>query len=183
MSRKPNSPHRWTVLLACSVVCWLPFWMGCTGSTLDGPTAAGAKILVDTEPGEAMGVLELKSSIITGIAPVEGPIAIVGKIIAGQDWEPDLAAFLIRDLEAENAHSHEHGGEDHSDCAFCQAKEKETGSLALVRIVNDGGESFNLDARKLLAVEENQVIVAEGIATRENDGTLVFDATKVFVRK
>ena len=157
-------------------------WIGCTGSTSNGPSAEGAKLLMVAEPADPMGVMELKSSMITGIAPMDDSTAIVGRIASGQDWETDQAMFLIRDLQAESAHDHGDGG-DHSDCAFCKAKEKETGSMALVRVVDAEGKTIGSDARKLLGLAEEQVIVAQGVGTIDEDGTLVFAASKIFIRK
>lgn len=146
-------------------------------------SADGTKVLLDAEPHDAGGIIDLKSSMITGIAPTDGLTSIVGRVVNGQDWEPDQAMFLLRDLQADAALSHDHGDGDHSECAFCQAKEKETGAMALVQIVNDAGELISMDARKLLGVEENQVVVAQGTGTIDEDGTLVFRASKIFIRK
>lgn len=182
MSRSAGSKQRPFFVLG-GVLLATVLWMGCTSSTGTGPTAEGAKLMLDSEPADAMGVVDLKSAMITGIAPMDDSVAMVGKVVAGQDWDMDQAMFLVRDLEAGSAHAHDHGEGDHSDCAFCQAKEKETGSMALVRIVDAEGNSVGADARKLLGLEENQVIVAQGGGSIDEDGTLVFEATKIFIRK
>lgn len=157
-------------------------WIGCTGST-GTLSAAGAKVLLDTEPSEVVGIVELKSAMVTGLAATDGLAAIVGRVVAGQDWEPDQATFLVRDLQADSAHGHDHGGGDHSDCAFCQAKERETGSLAMIRIVDDQGRMIEMNARKLLNLEEGHVVVAQGSGALDEDGSLVFSATKIFIRQ
>lgn len=157
-------------------------WAGCSG-TATGPTAQGAKMLLNVEPEDASGVLELKANMITGLASADSESVIVGRVVSGQSWETDQATFLVSDLQTDSEHSHDHGEGDHSDCAFCQAKEKETGSMALVRVVNSEGEAIGTDARKLLGIEESQVIVAQGSGSLDEDGTLVFVASKIFIRK
>ena len=141
--------------------------------------------MLDAEPADPSGVVELKSSIITGLASPDGSAVIVAKVLGGQDWDTDKATFMVRELPsaAEQA-GHDHGEGDHSDCAFCQAKEgKDLESMALVRVVNESGELFRTDARKLLGLKENDVIVAQGSGTLEEDGTLSFTASKLFIRK
>ena len=153
---------------------------GCTSST-SAPTAAGAKVLLDEEPSEPGGIVDLKSALITGLAPA-GRTTIAGRVVSGQDWETDQASFLVRDLQADSDHEHDHGAGDHSDCAFCQAKEKQTGAMALLRVVDEQGKTFEMDARELLGLEENQVVVADGAGEIDDDGTLVFAASKIYIR-
>ena len=56
------------------------FWVGCMGST-GGPSAAGAKLLLETEPADAGGIIELKSAMITGTAPADGQTVVVGRVV------------------------------------------------------------------------------------------------------
>ena len=80
-------------------------------------------------------------------------------------------------------HTHDHGDGDHSECAFCQAKEKDTGAMALIQIVDEQGQLINMDARELLGVQEGKVVVAQGSGSIDEDGTLVFAASRIFLRK
>ena len=170
------------IVLGLSLLALVP-WLGCTGSSNSAPSAAGAKVLLDAEPADVSGLVDLKSSLITGIAPMDGESAIEGRVVSGQDWEPNSAMFLVRDLQADTEHTHDHGDGDHSECAFCQAKEKQTGAMALIQVVDDQGHTISMDARKLLGVEESQIVVAQGSPTIDEDGTLVFAASKIFIRK
>lgn len=181
MSRPTNSSRPiFRTLLCLGLMSTAVFELGCSGDA-SGPTAEGAKLVLDAEPSDVTGVLELKSAMITGIASMDGQATVVGRVVSGQDWETDQATFLVRDLQADTAHDHGEG--DHSDCAFCQAKEKDTGSMALVHVVNAEGETIRTDARKLLGLNEDQVVVAQGSGTIDEDGTLVFVASKVFIRE
>lgn len=166
-------------ILAASV-----FWYGCSGAPSAGPTAEGLAALLDAEPADPSGVVELKSSIITGLAAMDGSTAIVGKVLSGQDWDIDKATFMVRELPSDDEAAHDHGDGDHSECAFCQAKEgKDMASMALVRIVNEAGEVLPIDARKLLGLQENDIIVAQGSGSIDDDGTLSFTTSKLFIRR
>lgn len=174
-----QNPRRSTTSLALLLVTSVVL-TACTSST-SSPTAAGKQVLLTTEPADASGVVDLKSSLITGLAAADTSVAIVGRVVSGQEWELDRAAFLIRDLQTDS--EHDHGAGDHSDCAFCQAKQNDTAAMALVRVTDDAGQVFPTDARQLLSIEEGQVVVAEGKGTIEEDGSLVFAASKIFVRE
>jgi len=167
-------------ILATSV-----FWYGCSGAPSVGPTAEGLAALLDAEPADPSGVVELKSSIITGLAPSDGSSVIVGKVLSGQDWDIDKATFMVQELpSSDELAGHDHGDGDHSDCAFCQAKEgKDLESMALVRVVNESGELLLTDARKLLGLKENDVVVAQGNGAIDEDGTLSFTTSQLFIRK
>lgn len=163
-----------------------PCLVGCTDSSSGSPTAEGRAMLLEAEPADPSSVVDMKSAIMMGAVSVDSPAILVGKVLGGQDWETDQASFLIRDLaaeaaDAENGHAHTDG--DHSDCVFCQAKKKkDLESLALVQIVNEEGALVGSDARKLLGLKENDIVVAQGSGQLEEDGTLVFSAAKIFIR-
>jgi hypothetical protein len=151
---------------------------GCTNS--GGPSVEGKAVLLSSEPDSPMGIVKLKSALTTGLAPIEA--VIVGRVGGGQNetWDPDQAAFLVRDLDLQ-IESHEHSG-DGDNCKFCQAeKAKELEKMALVRVVDESGNVIGVDARQLLGLKENHIIVAAGSGSID-DGTFVFDASKIFIR-
>ena len=155
--------------------------LGCAEQA--GPSAAGQAFLLAAAPSEAaMGVVTLKSAL-TADPPLSGDVLVEGRIGGGQNetWDATRAAFLIRDLGLK-IQSHDHGG-DHDNCKFCQAeKAKELESMALVEIVDDTGAAVATDARTLLGVKEEQVIVAQGQGSVDDVGNFVFSATKIYVR-
>ena len=151
------------------------------GCASEGPSEAGKAVLLDTEPADAQGIVDTKNGLLTGLA-VGGPSVLVGRVGGGQNetWDPDQAAFLVRDLDLK-IESHDHDG-NHDNCKFCQAeKAKELESMALVRIVDSEGKVIATDARQLLNLQEDQVVVAQGQASLE-DETLIFDATHIHIR-
>lgn len=162
----------------CFTAC-LFLMAGCTGAP-SGPTEEGKSFLLSAEPSAAENVVDLKSQVATGLS--FGETTIVGRVGGGKDatWDVEHATFLIRDLGLKTeAHDH---GDDH-ECQFCQAeKAKELESMALVRIVDSTAKVIATDARVLLGVQEDQVVVAQGTGSLDESGTFVFDATKVFIR-
>ena len=176
-----------SVLVSCSLLLLLGVvvLVGCTSSNATGVSDAGKKVLLDAEPADATNVIDMKSGIRVGSIAMDGTAVICGKVLSGQDWEPTQAAFVIRDLVRDSeAAGHDHAHGDDSECAFCQAnKKKDVESLAMVQIVDDAGAVLEMDARKLLGLSENDVVVAQGMGELADDGTLVFSAKKVFIRK
>lgn len=154
--------------------------VGCSNS-VGGPTAEGKAVLLSAEPAGAQHVDELKSGLITGL--VSGEVAVVGRVGSGHEetWDTDQASFLIRDLNLKTE-AHDHGG-NHENCNFCkEAKAKELESMALVRVVDSEGHIIATDARKLLGLKENHIIVASGEGEIDN-GTFVFNAKRIYIRR
>ena len=149
---------------------------GC--SSQSDPTPAGQAVLLETEPSNAQDVADFKSSFGMSVE-LDGEATIVGRVRGGgtEPWDTTQATFLLTSASLE---SHGHGGGDHSNCKFCQAKELE--SLILVRVVDDSGSIIQTDARELLGISENQVVVAQGKGTLDGDA-LLFDASRLFIRE
>ena len=166
------------------LVVGLLFIAGCTGS-LSGPSQAGKAVLLDAAPDGASGVVELKSNLIAGLASGESILeGRIGNGDAAETWDTGQAAFLVRDLDLVlEEHGEEHGDDHAANCKFCQAaKAQQMESMALIRIVDETGQVIAKDARELVGLKENQIVVALGEGTVE-DGTLVFDAKQLFIRE
>lgn len=148
---------------------------GC--SSQSSPTPAGKAVLLQTEPSNAQDVADFKNSFGVGVG-LDTEATIVGRVRSGgiEPWDTTQATFLLTSANVEAGH----GGSDHSDCKFCQAKELE--SLILVRVVDDSGSIIQADARDLLGISENQVVVAQGTGTLDGEA-LLFDASRLFIRE
>lgn len=156
---------------------------GCQQS--DDPAVAQerAKYLLANEPTDAVGVLDIREKVATGTTPV----VLVGRVGADAEttWDPGKAAFVVMDPSLEVAAKEEHGGQGHDadNCPFCKAKAKaKTDASALVRLVDAQGQVVLIDARKLLAIRENQMVVVRGVASIDDLGNLVVAADGVFPR-
>ena len=91
---------------------------------------------------------------------------------------------LQQDLPAaEHAESEETPQHDAENCPFCRAKKKKLlASTALVQVVDAQGSVPAVDARKLLGLEEGQIIVLRGEAQIDGLGNLAVRAARVYVR-
>ena len=149
---------------------------GCSKSS--GPLPEGQAVLLETEPSNALDVADFKASF--GESGLARPATIVGRVRSRGigSWDTKQATFLLTTAGSEPG-THDHGGNDHSNCKFCQAKELE--SLILVRVVDKSGSIIRYDARELLGIRENQVVVAQGTGELVDDA-LLFDASRLFIR-
>ncbi len=155
--------------------------VGCADGT-PRPSQDGLKFILDAEPPGAQSIVEMKSAAESG--ETEG-IVVVGRIGAGENetWDTAKAAFMVSDLSLNPASSAGHGG-DHDNCKFCQEKKRqELEKMALFQIVDENGQVVSTDARKLLGLQKNQVIVARGRGELDEVGNVVFSATRLYVRK
>lgn len=155
------------------------FVAGCSGAS-NGPSAEGKSFLATTPPDAPTGVVDLKNNLIAGLAV--GPSVVEGRVggLDNETFDPNQAAFMIRDLNLKDE-THDHGG-DSSHCEFCQAnKLNQLESMALVRLVDESGNVVQKDAQSLLGLKDNQIVIVEGEGVIE-DGTMVFNASKIFIR-
>lgn len=140
------------------------------------------KYLLQEEPEGALGVLEVREK----LAETDQPIVLMGFVGAGAEstWEPGKAKFVIRDPSAA-IEKHSHGpGHDPDNCPFCKAKkEKMPDMTALIQVVDPDGNVVELDARKLLALQEEQLVVIRGVAEVNSLGHLVVSADGVYIRR
>ena len=153
--------------------------VGCAGSA-GAPSAEGVAYVLSDEPDQPMDVIALKSLITSGSAGSD-EVALIGRVGGGQveTWDESQAAFVVRDMSL-HIETHDHAG-DHDNCKFCQASQIE--AMAQVQIVDEKGNVVSTDARTLLGLKENQIVVAQGKGEVDEVGNFVFSATKVYVRR
>ena len=136
-------------------------------------------LLLDHEPDGAVGVLDAREMI-----PHAGKLVIVGRIGGVDDpWGRDEASFAIADPSwAPDDHAtHEDCGDD---CPFCSAKEDSANdAVALVQVVDEAGKVLPVDARALLGVDTDQMVVVLGDAEVNSLGLLVVSAQGIYVRR
>ena len=153
---------------------------GCqqNSSQTAAPTAAvlsaRAKYLLDQAPDAALGVKEAKATITE-----PSTIVLTGTIDAGErePWEEGKALFLITESSIA---THDHGDGAHDNCPFCN-REKAS-NLALVKFVDDAGETVPIDARDLFGLEKGQQVVVQGTGAVDPSGTLVVTANGIYVK-
>ena len=148
------------------------------GAESGQPSRAGAKFLLAEEPAGAVNVIAARKQIKKEDAETE--LVIVGQIPKAQKGAPELwskthAIFTIADSSLAT-HKHDDGEE----CHFCSTSKLE--SVVTVKIVAANDEVVETDARKLLGLNESQIVVVRGRAKYDDLGNLVVRATGIFVR-
>jgi len=114
-----------------------------------------------------------------------GEVVLVGRIGAGEfePWAPGQASFLMSEALPETDHAAT-PGHDPANCPFCRRRaEKAASFTALVQFRDDKGEIVPIDARELLGVEQNQVVVVRGKARVDKVGTLVVAADGIHLKR
>jgi hypothetical protein len=162
----------WALLLAAV----LP---GCSTSDAgDSKLAAeGARFLLAEEPAGAMGILDFREE-----QPPGDDIALFGRIGgASPVWSNESAEFVISDP------THQAAADDHAchsdNCPFCKNKQEPNHSLAIVMLTGDDGRVPAASARRLLPLEEGQLVVVRGAAEVNAIGQLVVRARGVYIRQ
>ncbi|MCO6046508.1 hypothetical protein NG895_21625 [Aeoliella sp. ICT_H6.2] len=157
--------------------------VGCNGnanSPGDSPAAAnvdGSRYMLSEEPDGAVGVIAARESAEDG-----KPIVLVGRIGgASNPWIDGRAAFMLIDPSVTvvaDGTKMEDGEVCMDDCC---AGER-AGCTTLVKFVDDQGQVVPVDSRKLLGVNEADMVVVEGTAKKDAQGNFSMLATGLFVR-
>jgi hypothetical protein len=168
------------VLLAIVLVASLLSLAGCGASDASQADLdrRGAAFLLAEEPAPAVSVLDFRES-----GRPAGEVALLGRIGGGKDaWSPTSAEFLIFDPTHDPAAGNEHVCAD-GNCPFCKNKQEPTDAVAIVMLTGADGSVPAVDARKLLPLEENQLVVVRGQAEINAIGQLVVRASGVYIRR
>lgn len=159
--------------------------VGCGDSRADFDQSLalqGAAYLLETEPTEVMGVLEVRDQL-----DEQAEIAVIGRIGGvAQPWQNGKAAFVISDPSVEAVvDDHGHTNECGDGCAFCARTKAETATLklAMVEVVDEQGRVVPHDARQLLGLETGQLVVVQGRARIDSLGHLILTAAGIYVRR
>lgn len=84
---------------------------------------------------------------------------------------------------ADHAHeAHVAGGHDPSKCKFCSREMKSEDLRAVVEFVDGTGHRLHTDARDLLGVKRDQLVVVRGRGRVESDGYLVVTSDGIYLR-
>jgi hypothetical protein len=171
--------------IAIMILNALTFVTGCGGAGDAATQATNASLAVDgskyvlmEEPEEAVGIIEARESASDG-----DPLVVVGRIGGTTSpWVEGRAAFTLLDasilLVAEGAEC----GEGEMCSGDCCAAERAHATM-LVKITDPGGRVLAVDARRLLGLAENDMVVVRGKASKDNSGNVALIADGVFVRR
>jgi hypothetical protein len=138
----------------------------------------GSKYILAEEPDEAVGVIAALQSAKDG-----EPIAVVGRIGGGANpWIDGRAAFTLIDASKSIVAEGTDSGEDELCTGDCCALER-AACTTLVKVVDEGGRVLAVDARKLLGVAANDMVVVRGKVSKDEAGNFSVLADGVHVRR
>src|SRR5690606_3506275 len=120
----------------------------------------------------------------SGDPPPEQDVLIVGRIGAGEfePWADGQASFLLAGMLPDSDPAATPGYEPET-CPFCRRRAANANAPPLVPFRDAKGEVLPIDARELLGVEKNQVVVVRGKGHVDKLGVLVVSATGIHVRR
>lgn len=168
-------------------VC-LVFAIGCAGDSspepvesangTSAPAVDGSKFIITEEPEGAKDVIAVREAAEDG-----DDVVLVGRIGGSENpWIDGRAAFTVVDNSL-RACSDIEGDTCRKPWDYCCETSKLPGATALVKVVDESGQSVKTDARELLHVTELSRVIVKGKAVRDDAGNLTVLATGVYVKK
>jgi len=143
----------------------------------------GRPFLLADEPAGAVGILDFREALPADEETTAQEITLLGRIGGGDPtWSSQSAAFLVSDPSHEIAADSQHVCTS-DNCPFCKAKKSEDKSHAIVMLTDGDNRVPPHDARKLLPLEEGQMVVVRGRAEINALGQLIVHARSLYVRR
>jgi hypothetical protein len=138
----------------------------------------GSKYLLTEEPEGAVGVIEARETAKDGY-----PIVIVGRI-GGADnpWIEGRAAFMLLDASKVMVANGADSGEEELCMDDCCAADR-AGCTTLVKVVDANGKLIAADARKLLGLTTEDMVVVRGTANVDEGENFTVLADAVHIRR
>ena len=125
------------------------------------------------EPAGAIDVIDFREQAKDGQA-----VVVLGRIGGGvKPWIEGRAAFVLAD-ERVSASCEEECDEN---CTLCA--EELASATTLVKVLGEDGKVVPVDARKLLGLADNQIVVVRGIANRDKGGNVSISAEGIYTRR
>ena len=161
--------------LALGAVCCLAAAGGCAQSSAERTAQVqNTKYHLAAEPIGALDVLDIREKAQDG-----QPVVVLGRVGGGvKPWIDGRAAFLLVDERVAPTCTDEKCDEN---CPVCAQELAE--ATTMVKFLGDDGKVLAVDARNLLGLAEEQIVVIRGIANRDKAGNVSISAEGIFVRR
>jgi hypothetical protein len=174
---------RISIALICASLS--PLATGCgsqsnasTQSSAANSSVDGSQYLLAEEPEGAMGVIEARQ-----LAKDGEELVLVGRIGGeANPWIEGRAAFTLLDpsmLVVDESEGMAEGQLCTADCCATERLECTT----VVKFIDASGTLVSVDARKLLGVSADDMVVVKGTAKRDKSGNFQLLATGLYNRK
>lgn len=171
---------RTTVCLLLAGLCLVSLNLGCGSATDPKFAKLRGQYVLPEEPAEARTIAESQEAVGSG-----GDVVVVGRIETStiDPWAKDQAAFVLSEAPLDATNHGDRPGHDAANCPFCKRRAAKADATALVQFRDDQGSVLPIDARTLLGLRDNQVVVVRGQGQVNEQGVLVISATGLHVRK
>lgn len=137
-----------------------------------------SQFVLGEEPDGAVGVIAAKQEAEDGAL-----LVLVGRIGGSErPWIDGRAAFTLIDASMNVVAEGEDSAEDELCAGDCCATEL-LACTTLVKFVDASGRVVPVDSRELLGVDENDMVVVQGKAKKDETGNFSMLATGIYVRK
>ncbi len=156
--------------------------VGCgTGSSQGSaraPSAEGMKYVLAEEPNGAIGVIEARKSAENG-----GDVVVVGRIGGTNNpWIEGRAAFMLLDPSKVVVAEGQDSAEQELCMDDCCASERADCTI-LVKVVDADGSVVAIDARHLLGLAVNDLVVVRGKAQKDESHNITILANAVHIHR
>ena len=142
------------------------------------------QLMLAEEPAGAASIADTRDRFQAEQQP-EHDVVVMGRINAGdfEPWADGQASFLLAEALPASDHAAT-PGHDPATCPFCRRRAEKAGNAtARVQFRDAKGEILPIDARELLGVKKDQVVVVRGKGHVDKLGVLVVSATGIHVRR
>jgi hypothetical protein len=147
-------------------------------STVSAVSVDGSKYLLAEEPDGAVGVIEARKSASDG-----DPVVIVGRIGGSQNpWIEGRAAFTMIDPSVVVTAAGAECAEGEICMDDCCAEDR-ADCTTLVKLVDQNGKVLAVDARQLLGITADDLLVVHGKVSKDAEGNFAVLADGVHVRR
>ncbi len=178
MSRdERHTMHKVFSLVTLGIIALLA---GCSAQSQASqtPLAEGKQFLLTEEPEALTGILEFREQ---GEATATD-LVLFGRVGGGkQTWSTTSAEFILSDP----THVPDDGKHacTSDNCPFCKDKQGKTDATAIVMLTDGEGRVPKVDSRRLLPLQDGQLVVVRGPAEINAIGQLIIKAKGVYIRE
>ena len=175
---RPTTSLALAGLLLTAVGCGQPSAQATATNTSATASIDAAKYILPQEPEGAVGIIEAREE-----AKDQQEILMVG-CIGGQKnpWIEGRAAFTLIDATMRVVADGQQSSGDEICLEGCCASTLAE-CTALIKVVDEQGRILSIDARNLLGVKIDDMVVVRGRVQRDEEGSFSVMADGVYVRK
>lgn len=137
----------------------------------------GSQFMLAEEPDGAVGVIAAREAAEDG-----APLVLVGRVGGSANpWIEGRAAFTLLDASMTVVNEGEDSAEGEICTGDCCAADR-VNCTTLVKIVDEQGRLVPVDARELLGLKEQDMVVLQGTSKKDENGNFIMLAKGVYLR-